>query len=158
MGLVCASCSAENASGARFCSECGAALLRSCPACGFEQPAGATFCSNCGVALREDARRAAEATDERQERRVVTVLFADLAGSTALGEQLEPEDVRQLQGELFELINAEVERFGRPWPCERASFPSPSACTAATVPTSGSGSESTRVRWSRAAKPQPAAS
>jgi class 3 adenylate cyclase/tetratricopeptide (TPR) repeat protein len=112
MGLVCASCSAENASGGRFCSECGAALLRSCPACGFEQPAGATFCSNCGVALREDARRAAEATDERQERRVVTVLFADLAGSTALGEQLDPEDLRQLQGELFELINAEVERFG----------------------------------------------
>jgi class 3 adenylate cyclase/tetratricopeptide (TPR) repeat protein len=112
MGLVCASCGAENASGARFCSECGVALLRTCPACGFEQPAGATFCSNCGVALREDARRAAEATDERQERRVVTVLFADLAGSTALGEQLDPEDVRQLQGELFELINAEVERFG----------------------------------------------
>jgi class 3 adenylate cyclase/tetratricopeptide (TPR) repeat protein len=112
MGLVCASCGAQNASGARFCSECGAALLRTCPACGFEQPAGATFCSNCGVALREDARRAAEATDEREERRVVTVLFADLAGSTALGEQLDPEDVRQLQGELFELINAEVERFG----------------------------------------------
>jgi class 3 adenylate cyclase/tetratricopeptide (TPR) repeat protein len=91
---------------------CGAPLQRSCPACGFEQPAGATFCSNCGVALRDDARRATGTTDDRQERRVVTVLFADLAGSTALGERLDPEDVRQLQGELFELINAEVERFG----------------------------------------------
>jgi class 3 adenylate cyclase/tetratricopeptide (TPR) repeat protein len=50
--------------------------------------------------------------DERQERRVVTVLFADLAGSTALGELLDPEDVRELQGELFELINTDVERFG----------------------------------------------
>ena len=42
----------------------------------------------------------------------MTVLFADLAGSTALGERLDPEDVRELQGELFDLINAEVERFG----------------------------------------------
>jgi len=111
VALVCASCGAENSSGARFCSECGAPLQRTCQACGFEQPAGATFCSNCGIALRDDARRAG-AADERQERRVVTVLFADLAGSTALGERLDPEDVRELQGELFELINAEVERFG----------------------------------------------
>src|SRR5213592_1211556 len=93
MALVCASCGAEHAPGARFCSECGAPLQRTCPACGFEQRAG-------------------EASDDRQERRVVTVLFADLAGSTALGERLDPEDVRELQGELFELINAEVERFG----------------------------------------------
>jgi len=112
VALVCASCGAEHAPGARFCSECGAPLQRTCPACGFEQPAGATFCSNCGIALRDDARRAGEASEDRQERRVVTVLFADLAGSTALGERLDPEDVRELQGELFELINAEVERFG----------------------------------------------
>lgn len=42
----------------------------------------------------------------------MTVMFADLAGSTALGERLDPEDVRELQGELFDLINAEVERYG----------------------------------------------
>ena len=42
----------------------------------------------------------------------MTVLFADLAGSTALGERLDPEDVRELQGELFDLINTEVERYG----------------------------------------------
>src|SRR5256886_706279 len=111
MALVCASGGVENSSGARYASALGAALQRSCPACGFEQPAGPTFGSNCGIALRDDARRA-DAADERQERRVVTVLFADLAGSTALGERLDPEDVRELQGELFELINAEVERFG----------------------------------------------
>jgi class 3 adenylate cyclase/tetratricopeptide (TPR) repeat protein len=64
------------------------------------------------MALRADARRAGATSDDRQERRVVTVLFADLAGSTALGEMLDPEDVRELQGELFELVNAEVERFG----------------------------------------------
>jgi class 3 adenylate cyclase/tetratricopeptide (TPR) repeat protein len=112
VGLACASCGAEHSSGARFCSECGAPLQRTCPGCGSEQPATATFCSDCGITLRADARRAADTTDDRQERRVVTVLFADLAGSTALGERLDPEDVRELQGELFELINTEVERFG----------------------------------------------
>jgi len=110
--LACASCGAKHPAGARFCSECGAPLQQTCPGCGAEQPASATFCSSCGIALRQDARRAADAADERQERRVVTVLFADLAGSTALGELLDPEDVRELQGELFDLINTEVERFG----------------------------------------------
>ena len=50
--------------------------------------------------------------DGHEERRVVTVLFADLAGSTALGERIDPEDLRTIQGELFELVDAEVERFG----------------------------------------------
>ena len=49
---------------------------------------------------------------EHEERRVVTVLFADLAGSTALGSRVDPEELRAIQGELFELVNAEVERFG----------------------------------------------
>lgn len=90
---------------------CGAPLHRPCPACGSEQLSSALFCSACGIALHEDVRRAA-GTDERHERRVVTVLFADLAGSTALGEQLDPEDVRDLQGELFGVLHTEVERFG----------------------------------------------
>jgi class 3 adenylate cyclase/tetratricopeptide (TPR) repeat protein len=42
----------------------------------------------------------------------VTILFADLAGSTALGERLDPEELRVLQGELFDLVNGEVERHG----------------------------------------------
>jgi class 3 adenylate cyclase len=86
-------------------------LRRPCPACGSEQLSSAAFCSACGVALRGDGRRLAGA-DEQQERRVVTILFADLAGSTALGEQLDPEDIRQLQGELFAVLHTEVERFG----------------------------------------------
>jgi len=86
MTVTCASCGTEHESGARFCSACGSPLYRACPSCGAEQLAGAAFCSACGVALEAGARRAA-ATDEREERRVVTVLFADLAGSTALGER-----------------------------------------------------------------------
>ena len=59
-----------------------------------------------------ERRQRADPSSEQEERRVVTVLFADLAGSTSLGERLDPEDVRALQGELFALVNAEVERFG----------------------------------------------
>ena len=69
----------------------------------------AAFCSSCGSVLGHDALRV---SDERQERRVVTVLFADLAGSTALGERLDPEDFRELLGKLFDLITSEFERFG----------------------------------------------
>ncbi len=111
MTLACASCGEEVAPAARFCGACGSPQQRRCHSCGAEQPAAAAFCSACGATLREGARRAA-AGDEREERRIVSVLFADLAGSTALGEQLDPEDVRELQGELFELVNSDVERFG----------------------------------------------
>ena len=57
---------------------------------------------------REQDRRNRRAAGEA----VVTILFADLAGSTALGERLDPEDVRDVQGRLFELVNGAVERFG----------------------------------------------
>ena len=111
MELACPSCGAEHVAGARFCSACGDALVRECPACGAEHAASAVFCSRCGLALTPGARRGGASLD-RDERRVVTVVFADLSGSTALGEALDPEDVRVLQGELFDLVNSEVEHFG----------------------------------------------
>ena len=111
MPHACAACGAEVATGARFCSACGAPQFQTCRTCGAEQPASAAFCSSCGAALREGVRRA-EGGDEREERRIVSLLFADLAGSTALGERLDPEDVRELQGELYELVNGQVEHFG----------------------------------------------
>jgi class 3 adenylate cyclase/tetratricopeptide (TPR) repeat protein len=109
--VTCASCGSEQPASARFCSTCGAALVRLCPACGTEAPASAAFCSACGTPLQEGLGRA-RALDEHEERRVVSVLFADLAGSTALGSRVDPEELRTIQGELFELVNAEVERFG----------------------------------------------
>ena len=57
-----------------------------CPSCGRDNATDARFCSNCGAALTG-------APAERRERKVVTVLFADLVGSTARAEQLDPEDV-----------------------------------------------------------------
>jgi len=111
MPLACAACGSEVAPGARFCGACGSPQFQTCRTCGAEQPGGAAFCSSCGAALREGVRRA-EGGDEREERRIVSLLFADLAGSTALGERLDPEDVRELQGELYDLVNGQVEHFG----------------------------------------------
>ena len=53
--------------------------------CGAEVPAGARFCPACGSGLR------AEAAPAGQERRLVTILFTDVTGSTGLGERLDPE-------------------------------------------------------------------
>jgi class 3 adenylate cyclase/tetratricopeptide (TPR) repeat protein len=76
-----------------------------------EQSTAAAYCADCGTALGEGEPQRQELR-EQQERRIVTVLFADLAGSTALGELLDPEDIRRVQNELFEFLNAEVVRFG----------------------------------------------
>ena len=77
-----------------------------CPACGHRNQPGAKFCSQCGVALVE----AQPPTYE--ERKVVTVLFADLVGFTSRAEQMDPEDVRALLSPYYARLRAELERFG----------------------------------------------
>ncbi|MGB2874636.1 MAG: AAA family ATPase [Gaiellaceae bacterium] len=77
-----------------------------CPSCGQENPAGARFCNACSAPLEEAAPPA------REERKVVTVLFADLVGFTARAEQLDPEDVRALLAPYHAHLRDELERFG----------------------------------------------
>jgi class 3 adenylate cyclase len=77
-----------------------------CPSCGHGNQAGAKFCSECGAALVAGERPAAE------ERKVVTVLFADLVGFTSRAEQMDPEDVRGLLSPFYARLRAELERFG----------------------------------------------
>src|SRR5688572_8488148 len=76
-----------------------------CRSCGRENPADARFCSGCATPL-------GEAAPVREERKVVTVLFCDLVGSTAQAERLDPEDVRALLSHYHEQVKAELERFG----------------------------------------------
>nr|MBA2742579.1 AAA family ATPase [Actinomycetota bacterium] len=112
MPSTCPSCGADVPVAGKFCPWCGTSLRRECPSCGSDESASAAFCSACGATLQPGVRRGAATSSEKEERRVVTILFADLAGSTALGERLDPEDIRVLQSELYELVNAEVERYG----------------------------------------------
>src|SRR5438093_5128069 len=76
-----------------------------CPNCGAENREGAKFCDSCGAAL-------AEVAPAREQRKVVTVLFCDVTGSTALGERIDPESLRQVMSRYFETAQAIVERHG----------------------------------------------
>jgi class 3 adenylate cyclase/tetratricopeptide (TPR) repeat protein len=110
-GDTCVACGAQVAPDARFCHSCGAPLRTTCPTCGSELQPGAAFCSSCGTELAATPPRIDEASGQ-EERRVVTVVFADLAGSTALGERIDPEDMRALLSDLFDLVNTQVALHG----------------------------------------------
>src|SRR4051794_27423093 len=77
-----------------------------CPACGQENPEGFRLCGMCGAALVPTASR------PREERKVVTILFTDLVGSTARAEGLDPEDVRATLSSYYAQLRAELERHG----------------------------------------------
>src|SRR5919108_3975016 len=77
-----------------------------CPNCGRENADDARFCSSCGTALVAEPGRA------REERKVVTVLFADLVGFTSRAEKMDPEDVRAVLEPYHSHLRSELERFG----------------------------------------------
>ena len=78
-----------------------------CPACGNENADSARFCSHCGRPLAQVRQPADEA-----ERRLVTILFADITGSTPLGEELDPEDLKDVLGAYAEAMREEIEAEG----------------------------------------------
>jgi class 3 adenylate cyclase len=77
----------------------------SCLTCSFENPPGQRFCGNCGSPLEP-------AASPSEERRLVTILFADVTGSTALGEALDPEDVRALFARYYVIAKDVVTAHG----------------------------------------------
>jgi class 3 adenylate cyclase len=80
--------------------------MQTCPACGQENPDGFRLCGMCGASL------VAEAPPAREERKVVTILFTDLVGSTATAERLDPEDVRKILSPYYARLREEIERHG----------------------------------------------
>src|SRR3954470_23499694 len=117
--MVCGACSTENPAGARFCMSCGSALERRCPSCGSPAPPEARFCMTCGAAMDGSIPEApppaaplVETSIPPEERRQVTVLFADLSGYTAFAERMDPEDVKSLVDRALLRLGEEVERYG----------------------------------------------
>src|SRR5918994_1778921 len=90
--MSCAACGTENPADAQFCMACGARLERRC--------------GNCGGPAPPELERPPE------ERRQVTVLFADLSGYTAVAERMDPEAVKALIDRALMRLGQEVERYG----------------------------------------------
>src|SRR5881392_79035 len=103
---ACAACNAENPAGALFCGSCGASLGRACPSCGAAVAPELAFCTACGSVLEPPGERTAA-----EERKVVSVLFADLVGFTGRAEVLDPEDVRGVLAPYHARLRADLERF-----------------------------------------------
>jgi class 3 adenylate cyclase len=88
----CGGCGAVFSHDAHFCGACGANLRALCSACGAENPRSFRYCATCGVELVADDASIVPGDSEEAERRVITVLFCDMEGSTALSGRLDPED------------------------------------------------------------------
>ena len=106
----------ENSAGKRFCRDCGASLAAACPTCGAGIAPDDRFCGECGTPLRGAAVASGAAPADpvaavaraapAAERRLVSVLFADLVGFTALSEARDAEEVRELLSRYFDICRA----------------------------------------------------
>ncbi|HEV8249222.1 MAG TPA: zinc-ribbon domain-containing protein, partial [Gaiellaceae bacterium] len=100
--VTCGNCGAENPPGKKFCTECGTTLALACPTCGAPIEGTEKFCGECGSPLGAAAPPAVQPAVAVAERRLVSVLFADLVGFTPLSESRDPEEVRELLSRYFD--------------------------------------------------------
>jgi hypothetical protein len=129
--MKCPKCQFENEEQAKFCLDCGERLEIECPQCGKTFPLLTKFCNQCGHDLREFQEVPPIDFDQPQsytpkfladkilttrssvegERKLVTVLFADVANYTSIAENLDPEEVHQIMDECFKLLMDEIHRY-----------------------------------------------
>ncbi|MEO6857480.1 MAG: adenylate/guanylate cyclase domain-containing protein, partial [Solirubrobacteraceae bacterium] len=111
--LRCAVCGELTPAG-KFCIHCGTPTAQACPHCGEPVVPGAKFCLECGIPLAGAATAGARtaALPPVAERRLVSVLFADLVGFTTLSEHRDPEEVRELLSHYFDRCRTLIERYG----------------------------------------------
>jgi class 3 adenylate cyclase len=107
---ACPQCAADNPAGQRFCGSCGAPLAATCSSCGGTYLPGQRFCGECGSSLA--VAQAPEVAEPAAERKLVSVLFADLVGFTSLSEQRDAEDTRELLSRYFDTCRRLIELYG----------------------------------------------
>ena len=123
--MICSNCGTENKPGRKFCARCASPLGLACPKCGAAYDPGDLFCGECASPLNADAAASsagaaqadtsatAQATQSPvAERRLVSVLFADLVGFTTIAEGHDAEDTRELLNRYFELAREVIGRYG----------------------------------------------
>jgi class 3 adenylate cyclase/tetratricopeptide (TPR) repeat protein len=118
----CARCGRSNPAGFSFCGGCGAPLLRmACTTCGAAVPPGQPFCGSCGAALALDAEAVIAPPADglptapeplREERKLATVLFADVVGFTTLAEDTDHEAVASAVSAAFRRLAEIVDEYG----------------------------------------------
>jgi len=99
---TCGECRTENPDDARFCTNCGTEFADRCANCAAALPEGAAFCPTCGHAVH---------TEITEERRFLTVLFADIVGFTAGSDEADPEDVQARLTPYHRRLRQEIERY-----------------------------------------------
>ncbi|MDP9340817.1 MAG: AAA family ATPase [Actinomycetota bacterium] len=113
--MICPSCGTQNAAGKKFCVQCGTPLARACASCGAPLGSDEKFCGECGTPVvdRSTAPVAGPPPPApASERRLVSVLFADLVGFTALSETRDSEEVRDLLSRYFDTSRTLISRYG----------------------------------------------
>jgi class 3 adenylate cyclase len=129
--MQCPKCQFENPDGKKFCRECGANLILACPQCAAEILSDDKFCGECGHALKKPKDTPTIDYSEPQtytpkyladkifknrsalegERKLVTVLFADVANYTSMAEKLDPEEVHQIMDGCFNILLDEIHHY-----------------------------------------------
>jgi class 3 adenylate cyclase/tetratricopeptide (TPR) repeat protein len=129
--MVCSLCQAENPAEARYCNACGGSLALTCRHCNSANRRSARFCGNCGKSLSGSQERPApgDARPAGQlpaiaapvpssrfaaegERKQVTILFADIRGSTEIVFALDPEQAMQRLDPVVEIMSDAIRRHG----------------------------------------------
>ena len=113
--MICPSCGTQNAAGKKFCVQCGTPLPRACASCGAPVGGDERFCGECGTPVGGPASAPAgrpERAEPASERRLVSVLFADLVGFTALSESRDSEEVRELLSRYFDTCRRLISLYG----------------------------------------------
>ncbi len=129
--MRCPECQYSNKEGAKFCLKCGEKLGLKCPQCGKALPIDAMFCDECGHDLVKPEEAPPIDYAEPQsytprfladkilntrssiegERKLVTVLFADVANYTAMAEKIGPEEMHQIMDGCFKILMDEIHKY-----------------------------------------------
>ena len=129
--MKCPNCKIENEDPRRFCRKCGGKLILICPSCGFENLADDAFCGGCGGHLEElqeappiDFNQPQSYTPKHLadkilttrssiegERKLVTVIFADVVDFTSTSEKLDPEEIHKIMDGCFKILMDEIHKY-----------------------------------------------
>ncbi|NNG07559.1 MAG: AAA family ATPase, partial [Desulfobacteraceae bacterium] len=133
--MKCPKCQSENREDVKFCEECGAKMETECPNCEAKIPLGKKFCGACGHKLESPPEKPSEAppldysnpasytpkhladkilttrSSIEGERKLITVLFLDVANFTGISERLDPEQVHEIMDGTFKILMDEIHKY-----------------------------------------------